>query len=194
MKISSRTACFGSMGITALALTLAACGGGGSSGNDSPGAGNPPPAAANTAPKIGDLAASESIAQDASSPPLAFSVSDAEASASTVAVTVESSDAALISPEAVMLSGNDSSRALTVTPTEDMAGTSTITVTATDAEGLSTQQSIAVTVTSQQRSFPEMVGTAYAKDDEAEGEPVVGYSWVDESQDDETAYDYLFTE
>lgn len=193
MKYSSRTARLGAAGITALSLTLAACGGG-SSGNDSSVAGAPPPAAANTAPKIADLAASESIAQDSSSAPLVFSVNDAEASASSVNVTVESSDAALIAPEAVVLSGNDSSRALMVTPTEDMAGTSTLTVTATDAQGLSTQRSIAVTVTSQQRSFPEMVGTAYARDDEAEGEPVVGYSWVDESQDDETAYDHLFTE
>lgn len=192
MKISSCTT-LSNLALAAFALSLTACGGGGGGSSASgPPVAAPPPPAVNTAPTIADLAASQSVAQDSSSDLIAFNVSDAETPASALNVTVESSDPQLIAPEAILLSGNDTSRALLLTPADGMAGTSTVTITATDAQGLSTQQSVDVTVTSEQRSFKEMVGTAYAKGDDVEGEQITGYSWVDNPEDDDTAFDHLF--
>ena len=169
-----------------LTLALAACGGGGSS--------DPavtPPAAANAPPTISTVQ-SKSVAQDASSDVVAFSVSDPEATA--VSVTVESSNPEVISADGVQLQGNDASRGFVLTPMEGAAGTSTVTLIATDAQGLSTRQPFEVTVTSEQRSFREMVGTAHAQEAESEGEETAGYSWVDNPEDDETAFDHLFKE
>lgn len=179
MNTSSRTC-----SIAAIALTVAACGGGGGSSDSAV-----PPAAANKAPTVSSVQG-QSVAQDASSDVIAFSVSDPEATA--VAVTAESSNPEVISADGIQLQGNDEARALVLTPMEGAAGTSTVTLTATDAAGASTQQSFDVTVTSEQRSFREMVGTAIAHEAEAEGEQIVGYSWVDNPEDDETAFDHLF--
>ncbi|MGH8178388.1 MAG: Ig-like domain-containing protein [Steroidobacter sp.] len=193
MKISSCTT-LSNVALAAVALTLTACGGGGGSSGSGPPAAAPPPPAVNTAPTIANLSASQTVAQDASSEPTAFSVNDVESGASAVMVTAESSNPELISAHGVQLSGNDASRSLLLTPMEGVAGTSTVTITATDSAGLSTQQVVDVTVTSEQRSFREMVGTAYAKDDDVEGEQITGYSWVDNPEEDDTAFDHLFTE
>ena len=183
MKHSLRT-----LSPAVLTLALAACGGGGGSSDPTV---TEPPAAANAPPTISTVQ-SQSVAQDASSDVIAFSVSDAEASA--VSVTVESSDPELISADGVQLQGNDASRGLVLIPIDGASGTSTVTLIATDAAGLSTRQSFEVAVTSEQRSFREMVGAAHAQEAESEGEEIAGYSWVDNPEDDETAFDHLFKE
>lgn len=181
--------------IAGFALALAACGGGGGgSSNQAPPGGNTPPPAANTAPTISSLSPDESLAQDSSSEPIAFSVGDAESSGAGVTVTAESSNPELISAEGILVAGNDDSRSLMLTPTEGAAGAATITITATDSAGLSTRQALDVSVTSEQRSFREMVGTAFGQSADAQGESIVGYSWVDNPVDDPTAFDHLFDE
>lgn len=175
--------------IAAFALALAGCGGGsGSSGSE---VADPQAAAANTPPTISSVQ-SQSVAQDASSDVISFTVSDVESNAAAVAVTAESSNPELISVDGIQLSGNGASRALLLTPNDGAAGSSTVTLTATDAEGLSARQSFDVTVTAEERSFREMVDTAHAQEAESEGEQIVGYSWVDNPQDDDTAFDHLF--
>ncbi|MGH8241123.1 MAG: hypothetical protein ACREXP_29465 [Steroidobacteraceae bacterium] len=184
MKISSGK-CLAAAGF---ALLLTACGGGSSSDGV---AANPPPAA-NTAPTIGNLASKLSVPQDSTSELVAFEVGDAESAPATIDVTVTSSDPQLIAPEAIVLAGNDTARSLRLMPVEGAAGTATITVTAADAQGMSTQQSVDVTVTSTQRSFIEMVDTAFAKQPESEAEETVGFGWVDNPEEDDTAFDHLF--
>lgn len=168
-----------------VALLLAACGGGGGGSAVN----QPPPTAANKPPVISAVDG-QTVSQDASSDVIAFSVSDPEATA--VSVTVESSDPEVISADGVQLQGNDGARSLVLTPVEGAAGKSTVTLVATDAAGVSARQTFDVTVTSEQRSFREMVGTAVAQEAESEGEQIVGYSWVDNPEDDETAFDHLF--
>lgn len=189
MKISSCR----SAGLAVAALALNACsGGGGSSGamTDS----NASAGATNKAPTISQLASSAAIEQDASSDVIAFTVADEETAANALKVTVASSNVELLPNDGIQLMGNGASRSLLLTPSSGVAGTSTLTVTATDASGMSAQQTMAVTVTSVERSFTEMVGTAYAKQDDADAEATTGFSWVDNPENDETAFDYVFAD
>lgn len=172
----------------AVVAAIAGCSGGSSNGGEDPGA---PPAAVNTAPKISGLPSDHGIEQDSSSGPIAFEISDAESAASTVRVSVASSDPALIATEAIQLAGNGGAREILLTPVDGANGKSTVTISATDSAGVSTTQAMEVTVTSEQRSLREMIDTAYAKGPEAQGEETVGFSWVDNPQE-ETAFDHLF--
>ena len=172
--------------LAAAAFVLVGCGGGGS---NSPA--DAPPSAANTAPRISSLPAAQSMAQDSSSELVAFDVADTESDPGTVSVAVTSSNPELLPPEAVQTLGNGSSRSLLLTPMDGVEGSSTITITATDSAGLSSQQSMEVAVTSMERSFKEMVETAFAKDSEGEPEETVGFSWTDNPEEDETAFDNL---
>ncbi|MBL8268554.1 Ig-like domain-containing protein [Steroidobacter sp.] len=168
------------------ALMIAGCGGGSGGGGSS----TAPPMSSNTAPKITDLASTQSIAQDESGEALAFSISDAESSASDLTLKVESSSD-LISADAVRLSGNGAARTLTITPEDGVSGAATVKVTATDPSGASTSSTVNVTVASEQRSFTEMVNTAYTKSIDDEPESVTGYSWVDNPTEDPDAFDAL---
>ena len=137
---------------------------------------------------------SVSVAQDGVSEPIAFTVSDAQSPSSALTLTVESSAQELMPNEAIAIYGNDESRSLVLVPAEGAAGMVSITLMVTDQDGASARQSFDVTVTSEQRSFPEMVGSAIAKEEDTEGEQTVGYVWVDDPEEDDAAFDHLFTE
>lgn len=173
---------------TTIVLTLAACGGGGGGSGDGAAPSVPPPSAANSAPSIASIEP-QSIAQDGVSEPIAISVSDAQSDAVTVAV--ESSNPELLGEAAMSLVGSGGLQTLVLKPAAGVAGKAQVTVVASDAQGASTRQSFDVTVTTEQRSFREMVGTAFMKDTETVGEPIVGYTWVDTAEDDDTAFDTL---
>lgn len=175
--------------VMGVSIVLGGCGGGGSSG--SPGAASGPAPAANTAPTMTGLPAEKVLLQDASSDVIAFSVGDAESGAGTISVTVESSAPDIVSSEAILVQGNGSSRGIVVTPVAGAAGIATVTVKAMDSAGLTTSQPFRVSVTGEQRSFREMVGTVFAQGAESEGEPTVGYSWVDNPEQEEAAFDHL---
>ncbi len=99
---------------------------------------------ANTPPTIGAVAA-QSIAANATSAPIGFSVSDAETPAGSIVVTASSSNSAIISQEGITLGGAGSARTLTLRPAMDASGAVTVTLQASD--GLNTvSRSIAVTV------------------------------------------------
>lgn len=176
--------------LSAAAFVLVGCGGGGS---NSPAA-DTPPSATNTAPRISSLPAAQSMAQDSSSELVAFDIADTESDPGTVSVAITSSNPELLPPEAVQTFGNGSSRSLLLTPMDGVGGSSTITITATDSAGLSSQQSMEVAVTSKQQSFKDMVATAFAKDPEGEPEETVGFSWTDNPEEDDTAFDKLTDE
>jgi hypothetical protein len=180
--------------MAAVASTLTACGGGGGGGGSPPsGVTPPPPVAVNTAPTMSEMT-KVSIAQNAVSEPTAFTVGDAESAASALTLTVESSNSELLPSDAITLAGNDESRTLVLAPTDGIAGTATVTLILSDAEGASTRQSFDVDVTSEQRSFPEMVTSAIGNEEDAEGEQIVGFNWVDDPEEDDAAFDQLFIE
>lgn len=178
--------------IATYGVALGACGGGG----DSPSAGvptgtTPPPTATNTSPTVSGAPAEMTVAQDTSSDPVGFTVRDAETDATNLSVSTTSSNPGLLPAGSIQLAGSGSARTLLLDPTHGEAGSAIVTVTVTDAAGLSSSTSVAVTVDSQTRSFREMVDTAFAKDADAEGEAVTGYNWVDNPEDDVTAFDHL---
>jgi hypothetical protein len=176
-----------------MGLTLAACGGGGG-GSEPQGSAPPPsPAAANTAPTISAVA-NQALKQDATSEVITFEIADAQTDPSGLTLAVESSNPELISVESVRVAGEAGTKSVLLIPTAGIAGTATVTLVATDPQGLSKRQAFEVSVTSEQRSFREMVGTAYAQDTDTEGESIVGYTWVDTAEDDEAAFDTLFAQ
>jgi hypothetical protein len=97
----------------------------------------------------------------------------------------------LISADAVRVSGAGATRTLTIAPEDGVSGTAVVTVTATDPSGAVTTAAVNVTVTSEQRSFTEMVNTAYAKSENDEAEAITGFSWVDDPSEDPDAFDAL---
>lgn len=171
---------------TVAALT-AGCGGGGSSSEGSAVS----PSSVNTAPTITGLTEGISIAQDSSSEPVTFRISDAEAAPDTLQLSVASSNTELLTTDAIELVGNEGERALLLRPTEDASGATTLTITATDAQGLSVQRTLNVNVTSKERSFREMVDTAYARQADGAAEETTGYDWVDNPEDDDKSFDHL---
>ena len=171
------------------ALLATGCGGGGGYGGDRDST-NPPPMSSNAAPSITGLATTQTIAQDEQGDMLAFSISDAESAPADIVLTVESSSD-LINPDGVWIGGNGANRMLTIEPAEGVSGSAVVTLRATDPSGASTTAAVNITVSSEQRSFTELVGTAYAKSIDDEPERVTGYSLVDDASEDSNAFDAL---
>jgi hypothetical protein len=86
---------------------------------------------ANTAPTISGIA-NRTVNTGTSTGPIAFTVSDAETSASSLTVSASSSDPTLVPTANIVLGGAGSSRTVTVTPAANKTGTATITLTVSD--------------------------------------------------------------
>lgn len=177
--------------MVALASLAAGCGGGGGGDGGGSGSGDPPPASgSNKAPTITGLVASQSVAQDEVSDLLAFSVGDAESPVSDISLSVTSSSE-VIDQDGVQIIGNGADRMLSLAPAAGASGNAVVTVTATDPSGASSTATVNVTVSSAQRSFTEMVDTAFVKSVDDEAETVTGFSWVDDASEDPDAFDHL---
>jgi uncharacterized repeat protein (TIGR01451 family) len=90
----------------------------------------------------------QAIAEDSSTAPIAFTVSDAETPASDLVLTVTSSNPALVPPSNIAISGVDSNRLVSVTPIANEFGIATITISATDTNGNSADESFLLVVNS----------------------------------------------
>lgn len=91
-------------------------------------------AAVEDTPSITPIA-DQSLAEDAATGPLAFTVADAETAANSLVVTASSSDTAVVAPAGIVLAGTGSNRTVSVTPLPNMSGTTTITLSVSDATG-----------------------------------------------------------
>jgi hypothetical protein len=89
--------------------------------------------------------ANRTIAQDTATPALAFTIGDAETSASSLTVTASSSNQTLAPNGSVALGGSGANRTVTVTPVTGQTGASTITLTVSDGVA-STSTSFSLTV------------------------------------------------
>ena len=176
--------------VVALASMAAGCGGGGGYGGGGSGSGDPPPNGSNKAPTISGLVTSQSIAQDELSDLLAFTIADADSPATDISLTVSSSSA-VIDQDGLQIGGNGANRMLVIAPAEGASGNAIVTVTATDPSGASSTAKVNVTVSSGQRTFTEVVGTALLKSFDDEAERVSGYSLVDDTNEDPNVFDYL---
>ena len=76
-----------------------------------------------------------SLAKNSSSAPISFTVGDAETPASTLAVTVDSTNPGLVTAAGMVLGGSGASRTLTITPAANQTGSATLTVSVSDGSG-----------------------------------------------------------
>ena len=102
----------------------------------------------NAAPTIGTIA-NLSTNEDTATGAIAVNVNDAETPAGSLLVTATSSDTTLVPNSSIIVGGSGSNRTLTITPTANLSGSSTITVTAIDANNVSTTSTFVLTVNAQ---------------------------------------------
>jgi hypothetical protein len=98
----------------------------------------------NSPPTLSTIAA-QTINEDGSTAPLAFTIGDAETPASNLTLSVTSSVPTLVPMANLVLGGAASNRTITVTPTLNASGNSTITLTVSDSSK-STASSFVLTV------------------------------------------------
>jgi phosphodiesterase/alkaline phosphatase D-like protein len=98
----------------------------------------------NTAPTISAIS-NQTIAEDSTTGPLAFTVSDLETLPADLFISSTSSDTTIVAPSGLVLGGSDENRTLTVNPVHDHYGTTTITVAVSDGD-LTTTTNFTVTV------------------------------------------------
>lgn len=100
----------------------------------------------NTNPTISAVA-DQTINEDANTGALAFTVGDAQTAAASLTVTATSSNTTLIPNGSITLGGSGANRTVTLTPTANLSGASTITITVTDGSGAQTTETFDVNVT-----------------------------------------------
>jgi formylglycine-generating enzyme required for sulfatase activity len=86
---------------------------------------------ANTAPTISDIA-DQNVIVGSNIGSIAFTIGDAQTSASALTLSGSSSNTTLVSNASIVFGGSGASRTVTVTPTIGQRGTATITVTVSD--------------------------------------------------------------
>jgi hypothetical protein len=103
----------------------------------------------NTPPTITDIT-DRTIAMNANTGPIAFTIGDAETAVGSLTLSSASSNPALVpnGPPNLVFGGSGASRTVTVTPLAGQFGGTYITVTVTDGGGLTRSDSFALTVTS----------------------------------------------
>jgi hypothetical protein len=99
---------------------------------------------ANTPPTISDIA-NQTINEDSTTGPIAFTVGDAETSAAGLVVSASSSNTTLVPNANLVLGGSGANRTLTATPAANQFGSATITVTVSDGT-LSSSDTFVLTV------------------------------------------------
>lgn len=161
---------------------VAACGGGGYDG------GNSPPA--KQAPAITGLA-DQSLPQDTSTPVLQFQVSDSDSGVAKLTVTAQSSDASLIPATGLVLGGSGGSRTLQITPAAEAFGMTMITIRAVDPDGLAAQAVVRVAVNGVFVSFRDTVLDAFGRDENGEQQSLRGFTFTQDADDDPAAFDNL---
>ena len=85
------------------------------------------------------------INEDGVTPPLAFTVADADTGAGSLTVVASSSDPVLVPPGGIVVNGTGAGRTVSIAPAEDAFGASTITLTVSDG-ALSTSTSFTLNV------------------------------------------------
>ncbi|MFV1968662.1 MAG: beta strand repeat-containing protein, partial [Pirellulaceae bacterium] len=99
----------------------------------------------NDDPTISDIV-NQSTDEDTPTVPIAFTVGDAETAAGDLGVTGSSSDTTLVSNSNIQITGNGANRTVTVTPSTNQTGSTTITVTVDDGQGGVTSDSFVLAV------------------------------------------------
>ncbi len=99
----------------------------------------------NTPPQIDAISDPAPVSEDSAPFDIAFTVSDAESAATSLGVTVTSSNPVLLPPASLTLAGTGGVRTLTISPAADRNGSSSVTVRVSDGTA-SSETTFAVTV------------------------------------------------
>jgi VCBS repeat-containing protein len=91
--------------------------------------------------------ADQSLASNAASSALAFTIGDTETAAGSLVVTVASSNTTLVPLSGIVIAGTAPNHTVTVTPAANQAGVADITITVTDGGGNTVEDVFRVTVT-----------------------------------------------
>lgn len=100
----------------------------------------------NHPPTIADIT-DRAINEDVSTT-IPITIGDVETSASSLGLSVISSNSSLFPTTGMLLSGSGATRAITLTPAANLSGTATITLTVTDAQGVTATDQFVLTVNS----------------------------------------------
>jgi len=85
----------------------------------------------NSPPTLSDIA-NQTISKGTATAAIPFTIGDVETAASSLTVTITSSNTTLLPSSGIVLGGSGTSRTLTLTPSASQTGTSTVTVTVSD--------------------------------------------------------------
>lgn len=129
----------------------------------------PPASPVNTAPSISNIA-DQSTTAGAPTPPISFTVTDAETPAGNLTVSGTSSNITLVPNGNIVFGGSGSNRTLTVTPAAGQSGTATITVIVSDG-ALSASDTFVLTVTPGSNTAPTItaIGNQTINEDTSTG-------------------------
>jgi len=101
----------------------------------------------NTPPTISSIS-DQTIAEDSSAGPLAFTIGDAETAAPSLVLAANSSNTNLLPASGISFAGSGSNRSITLMPATNQFGSTIVTITVTDAAGGSADSSFVLNVTS----------------------------------------------
>jgi hypothetical protein len=83
--------------------------------------------------------ANQTVDEDATTNPIAFTIGDTETPAAALTVSATSSNPALVATSGILFGGSGANRTLTITPIADQEGTTTITVSVNDGTTVTTE-------------------------------------------------------
>jgi hypothetical protein len=96
----------------------------------------------------------------------------------------------VIPSEGISLGGTGGSRTITLVPSDDATGQTTVTISAKDAQGLTTNGTFAVTVRAVEKSILAYTTTTFGQSESDTPAQVSGFSFVQDA-DDDTSFDSL---
>ena len=139
----------------------------------------------NDIPEISGLNAAYTISEDTASGPLSFTISDIENDPQDLIVTANSSSQTLISIDNIILSGTGNARNISITPNQDLYGSSMISISVSDG-ALTQTQSFTLFVNSV-NDAPEISGfnTIYYTNEDTSIGPL-GFTVTDADHDSES--------
>lgn len=168
-------------GLSAAAILLVGCSGGG--------AGTPAPVGPQS-PKVSAPVTVE-FNQDTTSGAQLLRLEDADTSVSQLELSIASSDETLLPLRGIAVEGSGAERMLRITPGAESTGSATLTLTARDPGGLIGSTTIAVRVNPVLVAFSNLTRNAFATQDGGDAGRVAGVTVQGDVDDDPAAFDAL---
>lgn len=140
-----------------------------------------PPPMANAAPQISAIG--NKIENQDTAIVVDFGVQDDGTPANMLVVTAAADATSLFPTDGLVLSGDGTTRTLTLRPLESATGTANLTITAADAQGVKASRAFSVTVNARGASMRDVTLTTFAKGETSEATAVNGFTFADDAND-----------